>query len=78
MREVAVRELRNYGGQILDRVEAGEPVTITRDGKPVAVLSPLPSPRLNAYALLERWRNVPPIDGEKLRADLDEILDFDL
>ena len=78
MKEVAVRDLRNYGGQILDRVEAGETVTITRDGKPVARLTPLPTPRLNAQALLEKWKNVPAIDGDQLRADLDQILDLDL
>jgi prevent-host-death family protein len=54
MEEVSVRELRNYGGQILDRVEGGESMTITRDGTPVALLSPLPTPRLSAAALLER------------------------
>lgn len=42
MEDVSVRELRDYGGQILDRVERGETVTITRDGRPVARLSPFP------------------------------------
>lgn len=78
MEEVSVRDLRNYGGQILDRVEAGESMTITRDGKPVAVITPLPTPRLNAHALIEAWKNVPIVDAQKLRADIDEILDFDL
>lgn len=40
MHEVSARELRNYGGQILDRVERGESMTITRDGTPVAMLTP--------------------------------------
>lgn len=78
MSEVSVREVRNYGGQILDRVEAGESMTITRDGTPVAHLSPLPTPRLSAAALLERWKNVPVIDGDQLRADIGEVLDLDL
>ena len=78
MEEVSVRELRNYGGQILDRVEGGESMTITRDGTPVAVLSPLPNPRLSAAALLDRWKNVPVIDGDRLREDIAEILDLDL
>ena len=78
MEEVSVRDLRNYGGQILDRVEAGESMTITRDGKPVAVITPLPTPRLNAHALIYAWKNVPIVDAQKLRADIDEILDFDL
>lgn len=53
-------------------------MTITRDGTPVAVVSPLPAPRLSAAALLERWKNVPVIDGDELREDLAEIMDLDL
>lgn len=39
--EVASRELRNNTRSLLERVEAGEAVTITVDGRPVAVLQPL-------------------------------------
>ncbi|HZN43618.1 MAG TPA: type II toxin-antitoxin system prevent-host-death family antitoxin [Actinomycetota bacterium] len=42
MSEVASRELRNNTRALLDRVEAGEAVTITVAGRPVAVLRPLP------------------------------------
>lgn len=38
--EVASRELRNDTAGLLRRVEAGEAVTITRRGKPVADLVP--------------------------------------
>ena len=41
MTEVASRELRNHTRSLLDRVEAGEEVTITVDGRPVAILQPL-------------------------------------
>jgi len=37
---VASRELRNNTRGVLDRVAAGESVTITVDGRPVAVLEP--------------------------------------
>jgi prevent-host-death family protein len=40
MTDVASRELRNNTRALLDRVEAGESVTITVDGRPVAVLQP--------------------------------------
>ena len=75
MNEVSVRDLRNYGGQILNRVEGGETMTITRDGSPVALLTPFPQPRLSAAALLENWKNIPHIDAESLRRDLDQVLD---
>ena len=45
MSEVASRELRNSTRSLLDRVEAGESITITVDGRPVAVLAPLPGRR---------------------------------
>ena len=78
MNEVSVRELRNYGGQILNRVENGESMTITRDGTPVAVISPLRQPRLSATALLENWKNVPLINAESFRRDIDQALDMSL
>lgn len=73
-----MRELRNYGGQILNRVESGESMTITRDGTPVAVISPLRQPRLSATALLDNWKNVPLINADSLRRDLDQVLDMSL
>lgn len=42
MLTVASRELRNETRSLLDRVAAGETITITVDGRPVALLSPLP------------------------------------
>lgn len=41
MAEVASRELRNHTRAVLERVEAGEEVTITVDGRPVANLVPI-------------------------------------
>ncbi|HEV7886186.1 MAG TPA: type II toxin-antitoxin system prevent-host-death family antitoxin [Acidimicrobiales bacterium] len=41
MSEAASRELRNNTRGLLDRVAAGEAITITIDGRPVAVLQPL-------------------------------------
>jgi prevent-host-death family protein len=41
MTDVASRELRNNTRALLDRVEAGESITITVDGRPVALLQPV-------------------------------------
>jgi prevent-host-death family protein len=73
--EATVRELRNSGGKVLDRVVAGEDVTITRDGVPVARLTPLPGARLSASALVERFRRLPPVDPGQLRRDVDVVVD---
>lgn len=40
MAHVASRDLRNNTRSILDRVEGGESITITVDGRPVATLQP--------------------------------------
>ena len=50
-----MRDLRNHGGDVIGRVQAGERVTITRDGEPVAELRPLPRRRLGARALIEQF-----------------------
>ncbi len=60
---------------MLDRVLAGEHVIVTRDGRPVAELRPLPGSRLNAPALVERFRYLPPLDPDTFRADIDSVLD---
>jgi prevent-host-death family protein len=41
MADVASRELRNNTRQLLDRVAAGEQITITVDGIPMATLQPI-------------------------------------
>jgi prevent-host-death family protein len=78
MREVTVRDLRNHGGDVLDLVLAGEELTVTRDGRPVAVLVPVSRPALNAEALLARWRQLRAVDPVLFRADLDDLLDSSL
>lgn len=70
-----MRDLRNHGGRVLDRVAAGEHVTITRDGKPVARLEPPARGRLTAAALVERFRRLPDIDPQRLRDDVDAMVD---
>jgi prevent-host-death family protein len=45
MTSVASRELRNNTRALLDRVDSGEVITISVDGREVAELRPLPSRR---------------------------------
>jgi prevent-host-death family protein len=75
MADVTIRELRNKGGEVVERVIAGEVLTVTRDGRPVARLVPLPVPGHSADALLERWRLLPPMDAASLRRDIDRVID---
>jgi prevent-host-death family protein len=75
MPSVTVRELRNKGGEVLDRVERGEHVIVTRDGRPVAELRPLPRPSARPIELIERRRRLPRMDPEALRRDIDTVVD---
>jgi prevent-host-death family protein len=77
MTNVSIRELRNRGGEVVDRAARGEQITITRSGRPVAELRPL-RPPLSADALLSRWSRLPAVDPGALRADVDELLDSGL
>lgn len=75
MERVSIRDLRNHGGEVVDRVARGEPVTITRAGRPVAELRPLPPDLVSSAVLLERWRSLPRVDPAALRRDIDGALD---
>jgi antitoxin (DNA-binding transcriptional repressor) of toxin-antitoxin stability system len=78
MAEVSIRDLRNHGGNVVDRAARGEQITITRAGKAVAELRALPRPTVSSKALLERRRMLPDVDPAALRTDIDRILDASL
>lgn len=78
MAEISIRELRNHGGEIVDRVTRGERLTVTRDGKPVAQLLPLGRQPLSIQALQGRWLRLPPMDPNSLRRDIDAVIDQEL
>jgi prevent-host-death family protein len=77
--QVGAFEAKNTLGALLDRVEQGEEVLITRHGKPVARLAPCTTrvDRDGAKAALERIRlraqaqGSSPIPREVLKADRD-------
>jgi prevent-host-death family protein len=77
MTRVTIRDLRNQGGEIVDRAAGGERITVTRSGRPVAELRPL-RPALSAEALVSRRRRLPEVDPAALRGDLDRLLDSSL
>jgi antitoxin (DNA-binding transcriptional repressor) of toxin-antitoxin stability system len=75
MSEVSIRELRNHGGDVVNRAVRGEQITITHAGKAVAELRCVSRPPLSAETLLSRWSRLPDVDPAALRADIDQILD---
>ena len=82
MTTVGAFEAKNTLGSLLDRVEAGEEILITRHGKPSARLMPVPRVsaecRARAHAALERMTQraremkLGPFDWEEWKAYRDE------
>ena len=75
MAEVSIRELRKHCGEVVDRVARGERVTVTRRGKQVAELRPLRPSAVPTAELLRRRANLPLLDPDMLRRDLDYVID---
>lgn len=71
MTEVASRELRNDTAGVLRRVQAGEDITVTLNGKPVARLSPVQPSR-------RRWLTRDELIGRLGRAQADPGLRAEL
>ena len=65
------KELRNHVGEVLRRVEAGEHLTVTVAGRPVAELSPARRHRwVGGAALAALWHTEAP---RHLAADLERL-----
>jgi len=75
MGTASVRDLRNHGGEVLERVRRGERIVITSSGTPVAELRPLSGAPVSLEVLIDRRRNLPAVDPAELRRDIDEIID---
>lgn len=73
MAEATIRELRNHGGEVVDRAARAETITITRNGLPVAELRPLCVPRKSGAAVIAAFKGSPPMDPQRLRDDIDAI-----
>lgn len=72
--EVALRDLRNHTSDLLQRVESGEELVITKRGKPVARLMPVAQKRrrpIPREEMAERLRSAQADPG--LRDDLREL-----
>jgi antitoxin (DNA-binding transcriptional repressor) of toxin-antitoxin stability system len=75
MINVSIRDLRNRGGDVIDRAARGERITITKAGRPVAELNAVTRRGPSPEVLLARWRELPAVDPARVRADVDSLLD---
>ncbi len=77
-RKLTQRELRNNSGEVMRALDAGEDFIVTRNGKPVGELRPyLRRQFVPTKQIVAAFKNVPSIDYEELRADLDAVVDQD-
>jgi len=53
-------------------------MTVTRCGRPVALLVPLDRDPLSVDVLIERWLRLPAMDLESLRRDIAAVIDSSL
>lgn len=72
---VGIYEAKNKLSEILERVEAGETIAITRHGKQVALLTPVHHSQGNTRQVIERLRQLRKgsrLNGLKIRDLRDE------
>ena len=75
-RIITQRELRNDSGAVLREVQAGQTITVTRNGVPVAELRAVPQRRFVLRAVIaEAARRAPRVDFDRLRTELDAVVD---
>ena len=68
-------ELCNHCCSAINQIHVGEHVIVTQSGQPVAELRPLRRRNADPATLLHRWRHLPHLSPDKLRRDIDGILD---
>jgi prevent-host-death family protein len=78
MKKVGIGELRKHVDNVLDLVEAGEDVIVTRSRREVAKLVPLHGRQLSSQALVARFARLEPVNLDSLRTDLDTALNSTL
>jgi len=74
-RVITQRELRNDSAAVLREVQGGTTITVTRNGTPVAELRPIGARRfVPRSAIADAARRAPRVDLDRLRADLDAVV----
>ena len=79
MRTITQRQLRNDSAAVLRDVQTGQRVVVTRNGTPVAQLTPVARQRFVARETIAEYAaRAPHIDAATFRADLDRIAHGDI
>jgi antitoxin (DNA-binding transcriptional repressor) of toxin-antitoxin stability system len=78
VKTIGQREPRNDNARVIAAVAAGETFVVTRNGTPIAELTPIRvrRPRFVARAaIVEAAAQGPTINADRFRADLDRVID---
>jgi antitoxin (DNA-binding transcriptional repressor) of toxin-antitoxin stability system len=77
-RRITQRELRNESGRVMRDLEKGRSFIVTRNGVPVAELSPIrPRMYVASDAVLAAFAAAPRIARTRFRKDVDAFVDQD-
>lgn len=78
-RTITQREFRNQSAAVMDAVESGETIVVTRNGTPVAVIKPVERKpaSINSDELRRIFALSPDPDYAQFRADVDEFFGDD-
>ena len=60
MTRITISDLCDHADRVVERVQGGEHLVVTRDGQAVAELRAVPRQPLDAATLLARWRPLAP------------------
>ena len=75
-RTITQRELRNESGEIMRGLDDGETFIVTRRGVPVGELVPIRRRRFASRDVIaSSFGTAPPVDLDRLRTDLDRLVD---
>jgi antitoxin (DNA-binding transcriptional repressor) of toxin-antitoxin stability system len=77
-RRITQRELRNDSGQIMRDLDKGKTFVVTRNGVPVAELSPLRRVFVSSEVVQAAFAGSPRIRRARFRKDVDACLDQDV
>jgi len=77
-REITQRELRNESGKIMRALDRGASFVVTRNGVPVAELTPVRRRQsVPTEAAIAAFRGAPRVDFKRFREDVDRFVDQD-
>jgi antitoxin (DNA-binding transcriptional repressor) of toxin-antitoxin stability system len=74
-RHITLRELRDHSAAVFRAIEDGEGFIVTRDGTPIAEITPIRRRFVPVEQVKAAFANVGKVDLAQMRAEADESVD---